>query len=383
MSKHDELDSGVLYQYLKGDTQPQVVDAVHQWVAEDSRRAQTLEDLRQTLSLVQNRQRSHVSVQDGVEAAAIVHVESSIHPGAANSTAAHQNEPADPQTTNSGQKYPWSNISIGTRTKFASLIGLGACAALLIAQLPNVQNIRSTGSLESTSIQYITAPAQQATIQLVDGTVVELNVASTLTIAAANAYGTQQHRILNLSGQAAFSVRHNQSQPLVVQAVATRTTVLGTRFAIDAYTRDVRIAVETGKVSVALCRNSSDQSMCGSTTATTVLGQNDVASFASSGEILQAKNTEIEREFAFTAGRLILADSSLSSIIDQLNRWYDIDIRLGDKNIGKQVLAGTFTGGSLEALIKAMSVLLNARIEREGRVITVYSKTELLTQETL
>lgn len=392
MSKYDELDPGLLYQYFKGDASPQVVDAVHLWVAEDDRRAQVLDDLQKTLDVVQRRARARVSVQDRVEAAAVLHAECSMHQDPFHESGGRWRDVEYGQAVGSPRESSWSGAFTRRNTKFAYLLGLGACVALILGQLPVVRNIEWTGAAEPTSVDYVTARAQQATIELVDGTIVELNVASRLTVAGHRRSPAQEsQRLLNLSGQAAFTVVHNQRLPLIVQAGETRATVLGTRFAIEAYTHNVRIAVESGKLSVDVCDNNGTSSEsvpslqpgCAHHTASTVLGQNDVAIFDPSGKVARIPGADVESEFGFTAGRLILADSSLVSIVAHLNRWYNIDIRIGDENIGNRVLAGTFTGESPDAFIKAMSVLLNARVERQGRVITVYSKTEPLTKDTL
>lgn len=97
------------------------------------------------------------------------------------------------------------------------------------------------------SQQYATQIGQRQTITLEDGSTITLNAGSSVKIA--KGYG-QEHRNIELSGEAWFEVAKNEKLPFVVSAENTKTTVLGTGFDIKARKGEgqVTITVLHGKV---------------------------------------------------------------------------------------------------------------------------------------
>jgi ferric-dicitrate binding protein FerR (iron transport regulator) len=64
----------------------------------------------------------------------------------------------------------------------------------------------------------------------------------------------------------------------------------------------------------------------------------------------------------------------LVEAVPELNRWYDADIRLGDKVIQQQRIVGGFKAGSITDLVSILEMTYNVRVEREGRVLTLYTR---------
>jgi ferric-dicitrate binding protein FerR (iron transport regulator) len=252
-----------------------------------------------------------------------------------------------------------------------------AAAGLAIAALGVVATRSPFGSSRTVGAEtpyaiYTTQPGQRASVELSDGTRVLLNVASTLEVS--RNFGSQ-NRVVRLRGEAVFTVNHANAQPFVVDAVGTRSTVLGTSFAVRAYDANVRVAVQSGKVAVTPCNAVGADVPCAQDNGHVVLGAHDVASVASSGRIRAQRNVDVDDAFAFTAGRLVLPPLPLGDVVGDLDRWYDIDVRLADDAVAHKVLEGSFPAGTLDALIQSLTTVLNIHVQRNGRVITLSSSS--------
>jgi ferric-dicitrate binding protein FerR (iron transport regulator) len=203
-------------------------------------------------------------------------------------------------------------------------------------------------------IAYVTGNGERAKVELPDGTHVVLNVASRLEVPAN--FGKQQ-RSLRLVGQAYFQVAHTDGTPFIVQAGRTETKVLGTAFSVRAYQpSNVQVAVREGKVAV----------------DNAVLGAADIASIVSNSPVVIARHQNLDAAQGFVAGHLVLQQTQLRNVIPDLDRWYDVDLRLSDPALGNLPIDLILMDGSVGDLVELLKNLYNLRVVREGRMLTLY-----------
>jgi ferric-dicitrate binding protein FerR (iron transport regulator) len=202
---------------------------------------------------------------------------------------------------------------------------------------------------------YATRNGQRAEITLPDGSLVTLNVASRLRVPANFASG---NRRVQLSGEAMFSVAHRRQSPFTVVTEHSVTHVLGTTFVVRDYAADAHttVAVRDGKVSV---------------NAMVVTGQEQAIVDSIRGTRVQPAHST---QFAFALGILAFDGVSLQAAVPALNRWYDADIRIADPALATAVVQGAFPSGSLSDLAKVLAFTFDAKVVREGHVLTLYSK---------
>lgn len=243
--------------------------------------------------------------------------------------------------------------SLGWTSKYVSVATFCAVALVIVA----IGALRSWGaypppSADSYSV-YTTRPGERATITLPDSSRVVLSVASRLEVPTD--YG-QRNRTLRLDGEAYFSVAQAKGNPFTVIAGPSTTQVLGTRFTVRHYADDslATVSVQDGKVSV------QSQTL-------TALQQAIVS--ANGSTQLRAANTG---QFTFAEGILTLEEQTLSSAIGDLNRWYDVDIRLANERLKTMMILGEFDTGSITDLVELLQLTLNVRIERNGRILTLF-----------
>ena len=235
---------------------------------------------------------------------------------------------------------------------FGLLVGV---VGMLIGSM--VQRRQALDMPSNGASKYATRNSERANIILPDGSTVALGVASQLDVPTDYASG---NRTVHLRGEALFTVTHHYRAPFVVVAGSTSARVLGTSFMVRHYATDTTtlVAVREGRVIVG-----------GKTLAAA-----QAVNVGSQGRMLfQPAATS---QFDFAIGVLKLDSMPLSQAIVELDRWYAVDIRLGDPSLARVAIEGKFAAGSLSDLKSILTVMLNARIVRDGRVLTLYPQTK-------
>ena len=246
--------------------------------------------------------------------------------------------------------------------------GLVAAAAVLLVavavRLSGVDTAPAGDTMALASPEMRTGIGEQRTIDLADGSQVTLGAKSTLR--TADGFG-QTSREVFLEGQAFLRVRHDSTRPFVVNAGGTRATDLGTAFEVRAYPNEgVRVAVTEGMVEVRR-----DTGMLDST----VLQPGDVAELPESGVAVIRHQRNVERLLGWTRGELVFDDTPLSEVARDLERWYDVQVRIDDAALGALHLTTTLRiADSLDVILEVIEETLGVRAERNGNVVTFRSR---------
>lgn len=159
--------------------------------------------------------------------------------------------------------------------------------------------------------RFETAIGAQRSLQLADGTRVELNT-NTL-IQASMASGTRTVRLDR--GQAYFDVVHDARHPFVVIAGNRRITDLGTKFSVLRDGDRVVVVVKEGQVRVDLI--TPDQA------SAPVVAERNMVVIARNNETLVAPKTtqEIDNDMSWRSGMLFFNQETLAEVADDINRY--------------------------------------------------------------
>jgi ferric-dicitrate binding protein FerR (iron transport regulator) len=76
--------------------------------------------------------------------------------------------------------------------------------------------------------------------------------------------------------------------------------------------------------------------------------------------------------FEFANGMLTLGWMPLQDAIVELDRWYDVNIVLADPNLATRQIKASFASGAASDLASILALMLHARVEHEGRTLTIY-----------
>jgi transmembrane sensor len=209
-----------------------------------------------------------------------------------------------------------------------------------------------------------TAVGERRAVDLPDGSQVVLGAASKLGIDTAYGHGSRR---VYLEGQALFRVTHDSTRPFVVHAAGTLAEDLGTEFDVRAYPGDstVRVAVIEGAVSVRRAQAND---------SATLLRPRDVARIDATGGAAPVvlHDQDVERLVAWTAGELNFRDATLTEVARELERWFDVEVRVTSESIaGTSYTADRLSLESLDELLRVIDLSLpNVIVDRQGRLVT-------------
>lgn len=211
---------------------------------------------------------------------------------------------------------------------------------------------------DSAAQLYITARGERSkTIVLPDGSTVVMNADSRIRVH--NSFGKNDRRVM-LEGEAFFSVGAAANKPFIVHTAASTTKVLGTEFNVRSYGNDgkVEVAVLEGRV---LLEN-------------TVLTAGEVGSIETMNANVVAVVQDLSRYTEWMKGNIIFDDTPFTEVAVQLERHFDVDIRIESPELTQQRVSGTLRSPSLSDALDYLSLMLNAEFRRNGKTITFHKR---------
>jgi RNA polymerase sigma factor (sigma-70 family) len=151
-------------------------------------------------------------------------------------------------------------------------------------------------------------------LQLPDGSKVVLNSASSVFFASA--FGTKERQV-SVNGEAYFDVVKEPGRPFIVQVPGLEIEVLGTKFNVQAYKEEniIRTSLVEGKVKV----------RAGKQVAYLKPGEQAVLTQKKKLEKI-SDSSVVKKATAWKDGAFIFENDNLKTIMDELGRWYDLDI---------------------------------------------------------
>lgn len=200
--------------------------------------------------------------------------------------------------------------------------------------------------------QYITATGERRQVTLPDGSVVNLNTATTVVI---RFYKDTRHVLLE-AGEAVFSVAHDRDRPFLVEAGLGRVRVTGTLFSVRRMADKLSVGVESGSVEVSrgTWRNTEKvQLVAGNgviVTSSTIASMPDTVDMASLS--------------AWQQGKVVFDATPLLQVIAEINRYRERPIR-GHGDFTNMRLAGVFSVDDTETFLDILPTLLPVSVLRK------------------
>ncbi|MBK0382093.1 FecR family protein [Pedobacter sp. SD-b] len=198
----------------------------------------------------------------------------------------------------------------------------------------------------------------QYQVILEDGTHVWLNAASTLKYPTKF---TGNKREVELSGEAYFEVAHNANAPFRVKTKDQTLTVLGTHFNVNSYDDEdfVKTTLLQGSVKVVSVKNNQSKML--------TPGQQSVLE----NNQLNVKLADVKNVIAWKNGYFRFNDEDIHVIMNQIARWYDVDIAYNG-NFNDMRFGGYISRDkSINEILNLMQVTKSIRFNIEGRKVIV------------
>lgn len=227
----------------------------------------------------------------------------------------------------------------------------------------NNKPVQQTAMLESYNPK-----GQRTQIVLADGSIVYLGAESRLQYPKQLSGKTRE---IYLEGEAFFEVEHDVYRPFIVHTGKVQTQVLGTSFKIEAFkNQQLNVSVATGKVSVGYKEqeNKSLKSLA-------VLTPGKMVSWNPENHQSSLTAIAIDEVRGLKSGNLAFNDVTLQQITQQLERWYNIEIKIKQPDIAQYRLSININGkASLNLALDAITAATGLTYKMNKGQVVLSSK---------
>lgn len=343
--------------YLSGRSTPEERRSFDRWLEENPEHRRTFETVAEIWQMAENPTITVPSDEDFVRrdwervAAAI---------GASGQAERNRDRRESPRSADRVPTVRRVRRTSSERLAFAAaFVFLVAAGVWLAMQFSEKHGGAALADLQEVS----TSPGQRARIPLGDGTIVHLNVASTLRFPEPFVNG---ERALILDGEAFFEVTEDAVRPFVVHAADAVVEVVGTKFAVRAYDDSdvVDVVVSVGEVVLRNDGPGDDDEL--------VLTAHQKGRLAEGVVHRLDGDVNVQRHLAWMESRLILDDVPLREVAVELRRWYALDVRIADPEIAELQLTAEFRSEPVHEILNVIAASLDVSYERDKQTVTFY-----------
>ncbi|ADG09109.1 DUF4880 domain-containing protein [Caulobacter segnis] len=219
--------------------------------------------------------------------------------------------------------------------------GLGAAAAAAAVAI----TVAPWGELlPQPDTLYATAKGESRALQLADGTHIDLNTDSHLSVRLEK----DARRVTVHEGQALFDVAHDSARPFLITAGDETVRVVGTRF--DVRRRD-------GQLSVTVLRGLVEVSTDGNDTPIQ-LRPGQMLEHVEGASGVSVRSVAAEDQVGWRSGRLIYRDQPLGRIVSDMNHYFDRPIRLEGENTATLRFSGVLIVDGQDAMVRRLTSLM-------------------------
>lgn len=185
---------------------------------------------------------------------------------------------------------------------------------------------------ELSAVHYETAVDKQRVVTLADGSILELGENSEVTVD----YTDDSRELTLLKGQAVFTVSKNPHRPFVVNAGQGSVTAIGTVFNVRKSGIGVKVRVLEGTVVV---RPALEHTLASAPVALVTAGLQ--TQYSDQGLLSPVEAVNVREGLEWRVGVLTMVDRELGDVIQELNRFVENEITIGDAAVAQFNFTGT------------------------------------------
>lgn len=155
-----------------------------------------------------------------------------------------------------------------------------------------------------------------------------------------------ENRRIRLEGEAWLDVARDEEHPFVVEAANSTIRVLGTSFNLNAYSDDdfVEVVLLEGKVEFR--PDESDPPI--------IMNPSEKLSYRNG--CASKLKVDAAKYSAWTEGKLVFRGDLMTEVAQRIEKWYNVEIVLADRELENYSFRGTFQDDSLEEVIKCLAL---------------------------
>ncbi len=238
---------------------------------------------------------------------------------------------------------------------------LASAAAIALAVLPLAGWMGWEQGWLPNRYQHFEAGGQPQTVQLSDGSIVELNLNTALSFLN---YKDQRKVTLD-HGEAFFKVTHDSAHPFIVHAGTGQTRVTGTQFNVWKYQDQVKVTLVEGSVLVSSTGSAGGYRLSPGMQASYHAGDFDPQ---------LAQSDDDGNSLAWRSGKLILDNLSLDQALPVINRYLDAPLLLADETTGRIRISGVYNTREVGRLVDNLPKVLPVYLTRSKDGSTVLNR---------
>ncbi|WP_337186989.1 FecR domain-containing protein [Phenylobacterium sp.] len=222
-----------------------------------------------------------------------------------------------------------------------AVAGLGAIAAAAVLAVVVAPQLSAPQTQT-----YVTAKGERRTLELADGSTVDMNGGTSLSITLAR----DGRRVMLERGQAVFDVTHEPRRPFVIAAGDRTVRVVGTQFDVRRLDGRLSVTVARGAVEVRPAEGAAGRAY------RLHPGQRlDHREGVVDERVAAAEPAEV---FAWRSGRLVYREQPLSDVVADLNQQFATPIRIEDPALAATPISGVLVIDDQAAVIRRLALLV-------------------------
>lgn len=250
--------------------------------------------------------------------------------------------------------------------RFFPAVALAIAAALAIAFVIRKNGAEFRAPLDAPKV-YSTTTAGYQRLTLADGSIVELNERSEVTVR----YTATERRIHLVRGEAHFTVAKNKARPFFVETPVVAVRAVGTAFDVRLDATQVAVLVTEGRVQ--LRRHNVSPSGApprpgdaGAEPPELAAGWRAlVPNRADASLVVEQLPTEQTRTIlSWQAPSLFFVDTPLADVVEQFNRRNHVQLSLADRDLASLPVGGRFGAENVEAFVRLLTSNGDIVVER-------------------
>ena len=259
-------------------------------------------------------------------------------------------------------------IPMLTVSKFRSSVWrqVAAVAAIVILTIGGTIGIWQISSSLKPETYFVceTPYGEKSKVVLSDGTVVWLNAGSTLKYS--NTFNTANRKV-ELNGEGYFEVRRNEKLPFFVKTKDLQLQVLGTKFNFRDYPEDHEVVVSLleGKVELNNLLKKEKEA---------ILAPDERAILNKTNGRMTVETVTASNASQWTDGYLFFDEELLPDIVKELERSYNVTIRIANDSLNTFRFYGNFVRReqSIQEVLDALASTEKIQYKIVERNITIY-----------
>ena len=243
------------------------------------------------------------------------------------------------------------------------VIAVSAMAVLVLFCLPVFMTYFSEQA--ETFYAYKTATGEQKTLTLGDGSILKMNVKSTLFVRMSN----KRRQVQMSEGEVFFVVAADTNRPFEVRTPNGMVRVLGTAFNVKSRSGRVAVDVERGQVLVKDAPKSPGDMRAGGVTL--LAGQG--VDIDSSGRLSRLRPSDMKQVLAWQNRQAVFKNTPLGEVLRELELYHDVRVKLAFPELESKGITGTFDMRDLNQTLEVIMAAASLKAEKQADgTITLY-----------